>query len=392
MKAILSAAVSAVLLCGTVAISKEVGDSPVKTVDNKQLEDMLKAGIPLETISKMLLDNPNAKMSDLPEEMIQLKKAAQEGGMEAREQKTLLNMVIDLANKEKTRIKGLIDQYMNVCINGEKTEYESMMRQILREGRIVVTELRKHIEEENELKRMGVVDALGRLGEKSALVVKDVRLMLGDRASGVREKAAEALAKIAPPEIVDELIESIERRTVEHLDGIATALGKLGNEKAVKPLSKLLAQSSDPNARRAAAYALGDLRTKDPQAMNALLDAVLDDQDPQLRAVAAGSLGLIGERRAVGYIIRSFQRHEQKPGRDALLRQLGNFKSLKVVDFLIPLTDKDAPDIRRAAQETLQVLTGSDASSREGWEAVREVIRDRPDWSSDNEQVTSSPK
>jgi HEAT repeat protein len=137
---------------------------------------------------------------------------------------------------------------------------------------------------------------------------------------------------------------------------------------------------------------LGDLRTKDVQAINALLDAVLDEQDAQLRALAAGSLGRIGERRAVGYIIRSFQRYEQKPGRDELLKQLKNFKSLKVVDFLIPLTDKDAPDIRRAAQETLQILTGSDASNREGWEAVREVIRDRPDWNVDVDQVTATPK
>jgi len=312
--------------------------------------------------------------------------------MDTREQKTLLNMVIDLANKEKTRVKGMIDQYMNICINGDKAEYESMMRQILREGRMVVTELRKHIEEENELKRMGVVDALGRLGEKSALVVKDVKLMLGDRDGGVREKAAEALAKIAPPEIIDELIEALERHLVEHLDGIATALGKFGNEKAVKPLGKLLTQSGDLNARRAAANALGDLRTRDAQAINALLDAVLDDQDAQLRAIAAASLGWIGDRRAVGYIIRSFQRYEQKPGRDELLKQLKYFKSLKVVDFLIPLTDKDAPDIRRAAQETLQILTGSDATSREGWEAVREVIRDRPDWNTDGEQVNATPK
>jgi HEAT repeat protein len=387
MRAIQCAMVCAVLFWSAAAVSKET-DSPVKTIDNKQLVDMLRAGIPLDTITKMVSDNPSVKISDTPEEIIEISKAAQDGGMEPRERKTLLNLVIDLANKEKTRIKGLIDQYMNVCINGDKTEYESMMRQIMREGRMVVTELRKHIEEENELKRQGVVDALGRLGEKSALVVKDVKLMLGDRDPGVREKAAEALAKIAPPEIVDELIEAIDRRTVEHLDGMATALGKLGSEKAVKTLSKLLVQTSDPAARRAAAAALGDLRTKDTQAVNALLDAVLDDQDPQLRSLSAWALGYIGERRAVGYIIRSFQRHEQKPGRDELLKQLRNFKSLKVVDFLIPLTDKDAPDIRRAAQETLQVLTGSDATSREGWEAVREVIRDRPDWNTDTEQAS----
>jgi HEAT repeat protein len=386
MRASQCAVTMVVLMLGVTSVAKEA-DSPVKTIDNKQLVDMLKARIPLDVITKMLTDNPAVRISAEPEDLIEISKASEDGGMEPRERKTLLTLVLDLANKEKMRIKALIDQYMNVCINGDKAEYESMMRQILRESRMVVTELRKHLEEENELKRMGVVEALGRVGEKSPLVVKDVRLMLTDRDSGVRDRAAEALAKIAPPEVVDELIEGVDRRTVEHLDGMATALGKMGNEKAVKPLSKLLTQTTDPAARRAAAVALGELRARDTQAVNALLDAVLDEQDPQLRALSAAALGRIGERRAVGYIIRSFQRYEQKPGRDELLRQLKNFKSLKVVDFLIPCTDKDAPDIRRAAQETLQILTGSDATSREGWEAVREVIRDRPDWNTENESA-----
>jgi len=355
-------------------------DSAVKTIDNKSLVSMLNAGIPFSVIEKLLKDNKSVKLSAEPGDLIEIKEAAVKGKMAERELTSLLSMVIDLANQEKTRIKELIDRFMNVCINGDKVEYESMMRQILREGRIVVTELRRHIEEENELKRMGVVDALGRIGERSALVVNDVKLMLGDRHPGVREESAQALARLAPPEMVDELIEILERRSVEHLDGIVQALGKMGNQKAVAPLAKLLTTTTDPGSRQAAAQALGELKTKEMVAVNALLDCVLDDHDGKLRILAAEALGLIGEPRAVGYIIRSFQRHEGKPGRDELLRKLKNFKSLKVVDFLIPCTNKDAPDIRRAAQETLQILTGADATTREGWEAVREVIRDRPDW------------
>lgn len=355
-------------------------DSAVKTIDNQSLVEMLNAGIPFAVVEKRMKDNPAVKLTAEPSDLIDIKNAAEKGGMQERERTMLLMMVIDLANRENNRIKELIDRYMNVCINGDKTEYESMMRQILREGKIVGPELRKHIEEENELKRIGVVDALGRVGDRSPLVVKDVRLMLGDRDGGVRESAAQALARLAPPEMVDELIDILDRRSVEHLDGIIQAMGKMGNDKAIKPLTKVLSMTTDAGARQAAARALGELKAKDLEAVNALLDAVLDDQDGELRVLAAEALGRIGEPRAVGYIIRSFQRHEGKSGRDLLLRQLKNFKSLKVVDFLISCVDKDARDIHRAAQETLQILTGADASSREGWEAVREVIRDRPDW------------
>jgi len=363
-------------------------DSAVKTIDNKSLVDMLKAGISFNVIEKMMKGNSRVKLRADPEDLIEIKKAAVEGKMAEREAESLLNLVIDLANKEEDRLKELINKFMNVCINEDEVEYGSMMRSILREGKIAVTELRKHIEEENELKRMGVVDALGQIGDRSPLVVNDVKLMLGDRHPGVREEAAQALARLAPPEMADELIDILERRSAEHLDGIVQALGKIGNEKAVKPLAKLLMTTVDPSSRQAAALALGDLRTKDTEAINALLDAVLDDHDGKLRIYAANSLGRIREPRAIGYIIRSFQRHEGKKGRDELLRQLKHFKSLKVVDFLIPCTNKDAPDVRRAAQETLQILTGADANSQEGWLAVREVIRDRPDWKANG---TSTP-
>jgi HEAT repeat protein len=262
----------------------------------------------------------------------------------------------------------------------------------LREGKIVVTELRTHIEEENELKRMGVVDALGQIGDRSTMVVNDVKLMLRDRHPGVRGEAAQALARLAPPEMVDELIDILERRSAEHLDGIIQALGKMGNQKAVPVLSKVLMMTVEPSARQSAAQALGDLGTKEVEAVNALLDAVLDDHDGKLRIIAAGALGRIREPRAVGYIIRSFQRHEGKKGRDELLRQLKHFKSLKVVDFLIPCTNKDAPDIRRAAQETLQILTGADANSMEAWQAVREVIRARPDWQTMDVEPKKGPR
>jgi HEAT repeat protein len=300
--------------------------------------------------------------------------------MDKKEIDKLLTTVIEKANLERVRMKELVDRFMNICVNGDPPEYDSLMRQILSEGRACVVQLLKHREEENEKKRTGVLDALGRLGDKSAPVVLQVRLMLSDRHPDVRKQAALAVAALAAATTADELIEILQKRQMEFVDGVALALGEVGDPKAVGPLTTLLTLSTDREARWAAATALGQLRTKDKAAIEGLLAAVLDTRDPMLRASAAKALGAIGEPRTVGHIIRSFQRFDDPEGRAQLLKQLRYFKSLVALEFLVPSTNHDSPDIRKAVIETLKVMTGANAETRDEWESVVNVIKDRPDW------------
>jgi high-affinity K+ transport system ATPase subunit B len=122
----------------------------------------------------------------------------------------LLNLVIEKANSEKTRIKELVDRFMNICVNGDEAEYESLVRTLMREGRAIVPELMKHFEEEQELKRKGILDMLGRVGDKNAVVINSIKLHLSDRHPAVRAQAAKAVAALAGPTTVDELIEVVE--------------------------------------------------------------------------------------------------------------------------------------------------------------------------------------
>jgi HEAT repeat protein len=372
-----------IVLAATVRGAEEAGE----ILDNAKLISMLKAQISLPVI-KTKIENSSVRFVADSDQLILISTAAHEGGMEKKDVDELLTIVIQKANLEKNRIKELVDRFMNVCVNGDPTEYDTMMRSLLGEGRACVPQLLKHTEEENEVKRRGVVDALGRIGDKSPAVVNRVRLLLTDRHPDVRQEAAKAVAALALPTTVDELIEVLNRRQAEYVDGVALALGELRDPKAVAPLTTLLTLSTEAGNRRAAATALGQLRTKDDRAIKALLAGVLDARDPQLRVASARALGLIGEVQTVGYIIRSFQRFGDVDGRAHLITELRHFKSLAALDFLVPCTNDDAPDIRKAAVETLKVLTGANGESREEWESIVNVIRDRPDWR-DSDKATA---
>jgi len=376
--------------CGLLACAACAGEEVGEIFDNTKLVSMLKAKIALSVIKKKI-ENSTVRFNSDADQLIQVRSAAAEGGMEEKDIVELLNTVIDKANLEKVRVKELVDRFMNICVNGDPPEYDSLMRQILSEGRVCVPQLLKHREEENELKRKGVLDALGRLGDKSATVLNQVRLMLSDRHPNVRKQAAKAVALLAAATTVDELIEILQKRQMDFVDGVALALGELGDPKAVGPLTTLLTLSTEREARWAAATALGQLRTKEKGAVEALLAAVLDQRDATLRAAAAEALGAIGEPRTVGYVIRGFQRYGEPESRAQLLKQLKYFKSYVALEFLVPISNDDSPEVRKAAVETLRVMTGANAENRDEWEAILNVMRDRPDWRDVDKAATVKP-
>ena len=210
-----------------------------------------------------------------------------------------------------------------------------------------------------------------------------IRLNREVKKSGVGDREREALLEAVID--LEEKRDGLKKRdeflallaNIEHRHLVR--MGEKAYQEVVSLLTQILGDTFGPQSRYAAAQALGRLKP-DAKAINALLDAVLDDEDAQLRVVAAEALGKIGEPKTVSYIFRGFQRHRDKPGSIELLKQLKYFKTLKAMDFLIPLTEDDKSGVRKAARETLQLLTGSDADSQEGW---REILRDLPhpmDW------------
>ena len=95
---------------------------------------------------------------------------------------------------------------------------------------------------------------------------------------------------------VDNLIRQLKDRKPANRLNAALALGRSKDPRAVEPLIDILSDKND-TMRGIAALALGMI--KDPRAVEPLIAALMD-QDSKVRVLSASSLGMIGDPRAVG--------------------------------------------------------------------------------------------
>ena len=85
--------------------------------------------------------------------------------------------------------------------------------------------------------RLAAASALGKVGDSRAV---DPLITALDDQQGVNEVAALALGEIGDPRAVEPLTETLENESWEIRSSAAKALGKIGDERAVEPLTKLL--------------------------------------------------------------------------------------------------------------------------------------------------------
>jgi HEAT repeat protein len=100
--------------------------------------------------------------------------------------------------------------------------------------------------------RLAAASALGRIGDTRA--VKPLIVALDDRLR-VKEVAAQALGEIGDPVAVEPLIATLGDENWEVRSTVAKALGKIGDPRAKKPLVNLLNDKSE-NVRWYASQAL----------------------------------------------------------------------------------------------------------------------------------------
>jgi HEAT repeat protein len=82
----------------------------------------------------------------------------------------------------------------------------------------------------------------------------------------------------------------------------ASALGRIGDEKAVDPL--IIALDDEPRVREVSAKALGEIG--DPRAVDSLI-SMLDNADWEIRGTIAKALGKIGDPGAINTLIDLLQ-------------------------------------------------------------------------------------
>ncbi len=169
--------------------------------------------------------------------------------------------------------------------------------------------------------------ALGRLGDKRA--VDSLILALEDENEDVRSFAVFALGKIGDPRAVEPIIQILEEERADW-STIGIALSRLRDNRAVEPLIEALKKvtryieeikKENPSielkkidyeylrGRWSLADTLGDLGDK--KVVEPLLE-VLDDEDPDLREIAAMALGKIGDKKAITIVLERMKDEEQE--------------------------------------------------------------------------------
>jgi HEAT repeat protein len=140
------------------------------------------------------------------------------------------------------------------------------------------------------------VEALGRLRNPSAVPAL-IGALTGDQYSGIRWKAAEALAKIGTP-AVPSLLAVLDHPDEDIRWKAAVTLGEIGDTRAIPPLVELLGDN-DRFVRSRAAYALGLIGIP---AVEALKDAV-SRGDTDFRRGAVAALGKVDDPSATEALV-----------------------------------------------------------------------------------------
>jgi len=149
-----------------------------------------------------------------------------------------------------------------------------------------------------------VVEALNQIGEPA---VKGLLKALESKNRHVRIDAIKTLGMLGTSEVVPELFIKLQDNN-EHREvrsWLVWALGQLGDVRALSHLLAILQDNDeDLDVRSAATWALAQLG--DPQAVEALI-TLLQDKSRDLRGTAAGTLGLLGDSRAVVELVQVLQ-------------------------------------------------------------------------------------
>ncbi len=201
--------------------------------------------------------------------------------------------------------------------------------------------------------RAFAAELLGRVGNAKAVpaLLETIQATRAEDAD-VREISLRALARIADPRAVEPLVTALKQAEVWLAPRIADILVRHG-EAVADPMLAFLAEPSRHPARAWAANVLGELRV--PRAFPALITA-LKDLDDEVRAKAAAALGKLGDRRAVTYLLDHLLTDPAPFVRARIAGALGQFAGNEVIDRLVRALGDPAWWVRMRSVEALEQI------------------------------------
>jgi len=199
--------------------------------------------------------------------------------------------------------------------------------------------------------RAFAAELLGRVGNAQAVpaLLETVAATRTEDAD-VREIALRALARIGDPRAVGPLVEALKRSEVWLVPRIADILTRHG-ELVIDPMIAFLGDPARHPARAWAASILGEVGAA--RAFPALVRS-LGDLDDEVRAKSASALGRIGDGRAVGYLLDHLLSDPAPFVRARIAQALGQFDQPEVIERLVRALGDPAWWVRMRSVEALE--------------------------------------
>jgi HEAT repeat protein len=188
--------------------------------------------------------------------------------------------------------------------------------------------------------RREAATALARIGDEKA--VGALIHQLDEHPNLVEEETVMALGVLGSPEAVEPLIRLMRSPRAVLRRAAARALGRLGDASAVPPLLAGAEQAGDPDLRRACLQAL---RLIGAQEAESVVGDALFDPDPSVRIAAAEAVSELGIDSALPYVRQSLNYYEDE-AESEIAYALGAIGTLQ-----------DVPIILRHAQSCVSIIT-----------------------------------
>lgn len=199
--------------------------------------------------------------------------------------------------------------------------------------------------------RAFAAELLGRVGNAKAVpALLDTVAATRTEDADVREIALRALARIGDPRALSPLVNALKQSEVWLVPRIADILTRHG-DLAVDPMIAFLEDPARHPARAWAASILGEVGAA--RAFPSLVRA-LTDLDDEVRAKSASALGRIGDGRAVGYLLDHLLSDPAPFVRARIAQALGQFDQPEVVERLVRALGDPAWWVRMRSVEALE--------------------------------------
>ena len=136
----------------------------------------------------------------------------------------------------------------------------------------------------------------------------------------------------------------------------AVSIGKIGDERGIKPLLNVL--NDDDDVSRSAIDALGKMGDI---AFKPLMELFNEDDDWYIRSKVVETLGNIGDSKVVGSLIDALSNKKKKNRnrfiRGRALEALSKIGDIRTVDVIKIALDDDILFVRQKAEEALERIT-----------------------------------